>query len=177
MTPIALRPPEVAARIVPGHWEADLIKGAGGRSAIGTIVERTSRYVMLVRRDGLSAKNILDGFSRRLRKVPPSLRKTLTYDQGSEMALHKTLAKKLRMDMFFCDAHSPWQRGSNENANGIIREFLPKGLDLSPFTDKNLSDLEFVLNNTPRKILGFKTAHEVFTRIKIDAIAGVALQA
>jgi transposase, IS30 family len=177
MTPISLRPPEVAARIAPGHWEADLIKGAGGRSAIGTIVERTSRYVMLVRLDGLSAKNVLDGFSRRLRSLPPSLRKTLTYDQGSEMALHKTLSKKLRMDIFFCDAHSPWQRGSNENANGIIREFLPKGLDLSPFTDKNLSDIEFVLNNTPRKILDFKTPLEVFSQIKINAIAGVALQA
>jgi transposase, IS30 family len=177
MTSIALRPPEVAARIVPGHWEADLIKGAGGRSAIGTIVERTSRYVMLVRLDGLSAKNILDAFSRRLRTVPPSLRKTMTYDQGSEMALHKTLAKKLRIDFFFCDAHSPWQRGSNENANGIIREFLPKGIDLSPFTDKNLADLEFVLNNTARKILGFKTPHEIFSMLKINAIAGVALQA
>lgn len=177
MTSIALRPAEVAARIVPGHWEADLIKGAGGRSAIGTIVERTSRYVMLVRLDGLSAQNILDGFSRRLRKVPPSLRKTLTYDRGSEMALHQTLSKKLRLDIFFCDAHSPWQRGSNENANGIIREFLPKGLDLSDFTDKNLADLEFVLNNTPRRILDFKTSHEVFSQLKIDAIAGVALQA
>ena len=132
---------------------------------------------MLVRLDGLSATNILDGFARRLRRVPPSLRKTMTYDQGSEMALHKSLSKKLRMDIFFCDAHSPWQRGSNENANGIIREFLPKGLDLSPFTDKNLADLEFVLNNTPRAILGFKTPHEIFSRLKIDAIAGVALQA
>jgi transposase, IS30 family len=177
MTPLWQRPPEVAARIVPGHWEADLIKGAAGRSAIGTIVERTSRYVMLVRLDGLSATNILDGFARRLRSVPPSLRKTMTYDQGSEMALHKTLSKKLRMDIFFCDAHSPWQRGSNENANGIIREFLPKGIDLSPFTDKNLADLEFVLNNTPRAILGFKTPHEIFSRLKIDAISGVALQA
>jgi IS30 family transposase len=177
MTPIALRPPEVAARIVPGHWEADLIKGAGGLSAIGTIVERVSRYVMLVRLDGMSAQNILDGFARRLRRVPPSLRKTMTYDQGSEMALHKTLSKKLRMDIFFCDAHSPWQRGSNENANGIIREFLPKGLDLSPFTDKDLAKLEFVLNNTPRAILGFQTPHEVFSRLKIDAVAGVALQA
>jgi transposase, IS30 family len=176
MTPISLRPPEVAARIVPGHWEADLIKGAGGRSAIGTIVERISRYVMLVRLDGLSAKNIVDGFSRRLRTVPASLRKTMTYDQGSEMAMHKILSKKLRMDIFFCDAHSPWQRGSNENANGIIREFLPKGLDLSPFTDKNLADLEFILNNTPRAILGFRTPHEVFSRLRIDAVAGVALQ-
>jgi IS30 family transposase len=177
MTSIALRPPEVAARIVPGHWEGDLIKGAGGRSAIGTLVERTSRYIMLVRLDGLSARHILDGFTRRLRHIPPSLRKTLTYDQGSEMALHKHLSKKLRMDIFFCDAHSPWQRGSNENANGIIREFLPKGIDLSPFTDKNLRDLEFVLNNTPRKILGFRTPHEVFSQLKLDAIAGVALQA
>jgi IS30 family transposase len=177
MTNIVLRPPEVAARIVPGHWEGDLIKGAAGRSAIGTLVERTSRYIILVKLDGLSAKNILDGFSRRLLDVPPSLRRTLTYDQGSEMALHKTLAKRLHMDIFFCDAHSPWQRGSNENANGIIREFLPKGLDLSPFTAKNLSDLEFVLNNTPRAILDFKTPHEVFSRLKIDHIAGVALQA
>jgi transposase, IS30 family len=177
MTSIALRPPEVAARIVPGHWEGDLIKGAGGRSAIGTLVERTSRYIILVRLDGLTAKDILDGFSRRMRTLPPSLRKTLTYDQGSEMALHQVLAKRLRLDVYFCDAHSPWQRGSNENANGIIREFLPKGIDLSPFTDKNLADLEFVLNNTPRKILDFKTPHEVFSRLKIDHIAGVALQA
>lgn len=175
MTSISLRPPEVATRIAPGHWEGDLIKGARNLSAIGTLVERTSRYVMLVRLDGLGARAILDGFSRRLREVPDSLRKTLTYDQGSEMALHKTLAKRLRMDIYFCDAHSPWQRGSNENANGIIREFLPKGLDLSPLTDKDLRNLEFVLNNTPRKILGFRTPHEVFSQLKVTDIAGVAL--
>lgn len=177
MQSLALRPPEVAARIVPGHWEGDLIKGAAGKSAIGTLVERTSRYVMLVRLEGMSASHILEGFSRRLRQIPPCLRKTLTYDQGSEMAMHKKLAHRLRMNIYFCDAHSPWQRGSNENANGIIREFLPKGLDLSPFTDKDLRKLEFVLNNTPRKILGFYTPNEVFSRIKLDHIAGVALQA
>lgn len=177
MQPLALRPPEIAARIVPGHWEGDLIKGAGGKSAIGTLVERTSRYVMLVRLQGMSASHILEGFTRRLRTVPPSLRKTLTYDQGSEMAMHKTLARRLRMSIYFCDAHSPWQRGSNENANGIIRQFLPKGLDLSPFTDKDLRKLEFVLNNIPRNILGFYTPHEVFSRLKLDHIAGVALQA
>ena len=93
------------------------------------------------------------------------------------MALHKTLAKKLRMEVFFCDAHSPWQRGSNENANGIIREFLPKGMDLSQLTAKNLLDLEFVINNAPRKILDFKTPHEVFSTIKSTQIAGVALHA
>lgn len=177
MTPISLRPPEVAARIVPGHWEGDLIKGAGGRSAIGTLVERTSRYIMLVRLDGCSAQHVLEGFTRRLRSIPPELRKTMTYDQGSEMAQHKALSRKLRMDVYFCDAYKPWQRGSNENANGIIRRYLPKGIDLSPFTDKNLADLEFVLNNMPRPILGFKTPHEIFSRLKIDAIAGVALQA
>lgn len=177
MTPIGLRPPEVAARIVPGHWEGDLIKGARGLSAVGTLVERTSRYVVLVRLDGLSAQHILDGFTRRLREVPESLRKTLTYDQGSEMALHKTLSKRLRMDIFFCDAYKPWQRGSNENANGIIREFLPKGIDLSPFTDDDLRKVEFIMNNTPRKILGFRTPQEVFARLKLEQVAGVALQA
>jgi len=177
MTPIALRPPEVAARIVPGHWEGDLIKGAAGRSAVGTLVERTSRYVMLVRLDGLSAQHVLDGFKRRLRQVPLALRKTLTYDQGSEMALHQSLARALRMDVYFCDAYKPWQRGSNENANGLIRRYLPKGMDLSPFTNKNLRDIEFVLNNIPRKILDYQTPDEVFSQLKIDHVAGVALQA
>jgi IS30 family transposase len=176
MTPISLRPPEVAARIVPGHWEGDLIKGAGGRSAIGTLVERTSRYVMLVRLDGCSAQHILEGFSRRLLRIPPGLRRTLTYDQGSEMALHKDLARRLRMDVFFCDAYKPWQRGSNENANGIIRRYLPKGLDLSTFTDDDLASLEAVINNRPRPILDYATAQEVFSQLKIDAVAGVALQ-
>lgn len=177
MTPISLRPPEVAARIVPGHWEGDLIKGAAGKSAIGTLVERTSRYIMLVRLDGLSAQHILEGFTRRLRTIPPELRRTLTYDQGSEMALHKSLSQRLRMDIFFCDAYKPWQRGSNENANGLIRRFLPKGVDLSAFTDQDLSSLEFVLNNRPRQILDYATPHEVFSQLRIDAVSGVALQA
>lgn len=177
MTPISLRPPEVAARVVPGHWEGDLMKGARNLSAIGTLVERTSRYVMLVKLDGLGAQAILDGFTRRLREVPPSLRKTLTYDQGSEMALHKELARKLRIDIFFCDAHSPWQRGTNESTNGILREFLPKGLDLSKLTDKDLRSIEFIMNTTPRKILGFRTPMEVFSELKANQIAGVALQA
>jgi IS30 family transposase len=176
MTPIALRPPEVAARIVPGHWEGDLIKGAGNLSAVGTLVERTSRYIMLVKLDGLGSQAVIEAFAKRLREIPPSLRKTLTYDQGSEMALHKVLASKLRIDIYFCDAHSPWQRGSNESANGIVREFLPKGIDLAPFTDQDLRNIEYVMNNTPRKILGYYTPAEVFSRLKIDDISGVALQ-
>jgi transposase, IS30 family len=177
MTPIALRPPEVAARTVGGHWEGDLIKGAGNRSAVGTIVERTSRYVMLAKLDGANAITVLDGFSRRLRTVPENLRKSLTYDQGTEMALHAILAKRLHIDIFFCDPHSPWQRGSNENANGLIREYLPKGMDLSNVSHQKLSAIEFALNNRPRKILGFRTPHEVFSELKHNNLAGVALQA
>lgn len=177
MTPIALRPPEVAARIVPGHWEADLIKGARNASAVGTMVERTSRFLMLSSMDSASAAAALDGFSRRLRTIPPSLRKTLTYDQGTEMALHHDLSRRLRMDIYFCDPHSPWQRGSNENANGLIREYLPRGSDLKSFSDPDLRRIEDSLNNRPRKILGFRTPAEVFAEIKLDHIAGVALQA
>jgi IS30 family transposase len=176
MTPIALRPPEIAARIVPGHWEADLIKGARNASAVGTMVERTSRFIMLARMDNASAASALAGFSRRLRAVPPSLRKTLTYDQGTEMALHHDLARRLRLDIYFCDPHSPWQRGTNENANGLIREYLPKGLDLNAFSDLDLRRIENALNNRPRKILGFRTPAEVFADLKLTQIAGVALQ-
>jgi IS30 family transposase len=177
MTSIDLRPPEVAARIVPGHWEGDLIKGTRNLSAVGTIVERTSRYVMLVKLDGASASTVLDGFTRRLRSVPAALRKTLTYDQGTEMAYHETLAKRLRMDIFFCDPHSPWQRGSNENANGLIREYLPKSSDLGSISYQQLTSIEYALNNRPRKILGFRTPAEVFSDLKLNNIAGVALQA
>ena len=173
----SLRPPEVAARIVPGHWEGDLIKGARNASAVGTIVERTSRYVMLAKLDTASASSVLEGFTKRLRRVPRSLRKTLTYDQGCEMALHDTLAKRLRMDIFFCDPHSPWQRGSNENANGLLREYLPKGSDLSLLSEHDLHRVEYALNHRPRKILGFHTPHEVFSELKLNHIAGVALQA
>jgi IS30 family transposase len=177
MTPIALRPPEVAARIVPGHWEADLIKGAANGSAVGTMVERTSRFIMLTSLPNASAAAVLDGFSRRMRTVPPCLRKTLTYDQGTEMALHHDLAKRLRIDIYFCDPHSPWQRGTNENANGLIREFLPKGVDLKSYSDADLRRIEELLNNRPRAILGFRTPAEVFSELKLGDIAGVALQA
>jgi IS30 family transposase len=177
MTPIALRPPEVAARIVPGHWEADLIKGAANGSAVGTMVERTSRYIMLTTLSSAGANDVLEGFTRRLRTVPASLRKTLTYDQGTEMALHGVLAKRLRMDIYFCDPHSPWQRGTNENANGLIREYLPKGANLKSYSDEDLRRIEELLNNRPRKILGFRTPAEVFAELKLGDVAGVALQA
>jgi IS30 family transposase len=121
--------------------------------------------------------DILSAFTQRLKSIPPSLRKTLTYDQGSEMSLHRSMAKRLRIDIFFCDPHSPWQRGSNENANGLIREYLPKGIDLSTVSQQQLSSIEYALNHRPRRILGYRTPHEVFSELKMSDIAGVALQA
>ena len=176
MTPIGLRPAEVDSRLVPGHWEADLIKGARNGSAVGTLIERTSRYIMLTKLDGCDAQSALEGFTRRLRTVPPSLRKTLTYDQGTEMALHETLAKRLSISIFFCDPHSPWQRASNENANGLIREYLPKGTDLSTVTHAELKAIEARLNGRPRKVLNFQTPNEVFSSLKLNEFISVALQ-
>jgi len=176
MTSIALRPPEVAARIVPGHWEGDLIKGAMNRSSVGTLVERLSRYVMLVKLDGNAAEDILNGFRRRLKSIPESLRKTMTYDQGSEMAMHKKLSADLNMDIFFCDPHSPRQRGSNENANGLVREYLPKGMDLSQVSHQQLTAIEESINGRPRKILNWHTPQEVFSMLTLDLVRGVALK-
>lgn len=162
MTSIHDRPEEVAGREVPGHWEGDLIKGAGNRSAVGTLVERTSRYVILARMDGTDAEAALEGFTRKLRRIPPCVRKTLTYDQGKEMARHEELTRRLRIQVYFADPHSPWQRPSNENANGLIREYLPKGMDLSQVTQAQLNAIAHSLNGRPRKVLGFLTPAEVF---------------
>lgn len=158
--PIAPSPPKVAARTVPGHWEGDLIKGAMNRSAVGTLVERTCRYVMLVEVPGSDAQSVLDCVTRRLKSAPESPRATLTYGRGRELALHQTLAQRLKIDVFFCDAHCPWQRGSNENANGLIREYQPKGMDLSHVSRQELTAIERSLNHRPRKVLDFQTPHE-----------------
>ena len=123
------------------------------------------------------AEHVLEGFKRRLKSVPESLRKTMTYDQGSEKALQETLSAQLKMDIFFCDPHSHWQRGSNENANGLVREYLPKGMDLSQVSHQQLTAIEHSLNHRPRKILNFHSPHEVFSALTADFIRGVALQA
>ena len=174
---ISLRPPEVAARLVPGHWEGDLIKGARNASAVGTLVERTSRRIMLVKLDAMDSLSVTDAFAACLRRIPLSLRKTLTYDRGAEMSMHQSLAKRLHIDIFFCDAYKPSQRGTNENSNGLIREYLPKGMDLSTVSAAQLKSIEERLNNRPRKILGYKTPNEVFLQLGRDRLATVALQA
>ena len=116
---------------MPGHWEGDLIKGAYNRSAVGTLVERSSRYVLLAKMDGTEAQSALEGFTRILRHVPRCMRQTLTFDHGKEMANHQELAKRLQIDVYCADLHSPWQLGITENISGLIRQFLPKGMDLS----------------------------------------------
>lgn len=166
MTLIADRPAEVASRTVPGHWEGDLIKGARNGSAVGTLVERTTRLVILARMEGTDAVSAREGFTRKLRHIPAPLRKTLTYDQGKEMAEHERLAQHLAIRVFFADPHSPWQRGTNENTNGLVRQYLPKGTDLSGYTQRELNAIAHRLNTRPRKCLNFATPLEVFTQLR-----------
>jgi IS30 family transposase len=166
MTLIAERPTEVATRTVPGHWEGDLIKGARNGAAVGSLVERTTRLVILARLDGTDAGSARQGFTRKLKHVPSPLRKTLTYDRGKEMAEHERLAHHLAIRVFFADPHSPWQRGTNENTNGLLRQYLPKGTDLSGYTQRQLNAIAQRLNTRPRKCLDWATPLEVFTQLR-----------
>ena len=166
MTPIATRPAEVATRTMPGHWEGDLIKGARNGSAVGTLVERTTRLVILARMEGTDARSAHEGFTKKLRHVPALLRKTLTYDRGKEMAEHERLAERLAIQVFFADPYSPWQRGTNENTNGLLRQYLPKGTDLSGYTQRELNAIAHRLNTRPRKCLDFATPLEVYAQLR-----------
>jgi IS30 family transposase len=165
MTPIAARPAEVASRTVPGHWKGDLIKGARNASAVGRLVERTTRLVILARMEGTDAGSVCEGLTRKLRHVPAPLRKTLTYDRGKEMADHERLAQRLAIQVFVADPHSPWQRGTNENTNGLLRQYLPKGTDLSGYTQHELNAVAHRVNTRPRKCLNFATPLEAFTQL------------
>jgi IS30 family transposase len=152
---IHVRPPEVNDRAFPGHWEGDLIKGAGNRSAVGVLVERSSRLVMLAKLADATASSALEGFTAKLRSIAQPMRQTLTYDQGKEMARHAELTANTGVKVYFCDPHSPWQRGSCENINGLIRQYLPKGIDLSVYSQEQLDAIADQLNSRPRAIHGF----------------------
>ena len=165
MQSIHLRPPEVADRLIPGHWEADMIKGAMNRSSIGTLVERTTLMVVLAKMPDGTAQSALIGFSEALSAIPPELRKTFTYDQGREMSKHAQLTERTGVAVYFCDPHSPWQRGLNENTNGLLRQYLPKGDDLSVYTQEQLDVIAWSLNTRPRKSLGFRSPVEVYTEL------------
>jgi IS30 family transposase len=166
---IAERPEDVIGRIIPGHWEGDLIKGAANRSAVGTLVERTSRLVILTRMPALDAETTAHAFEAAFDNVPEPFKKSLTYDRGTEMARHAQLTQNTGIKVWFCDPYSPWQRPSNENANGLIRQYLPKGTDLSHYSQDQLNEIAERLNNRPRKILNFETPNEVFARLVAEA--------
>ena len=172
---IVHRPEAVAQRQLPGHWEGDFIKGKLNRSAVGTLVERCTRWTVLCRMDGCTAAAALEGFSRQMKKLPAFLRESLTYDRGSEMACHAELAKRLKLDIWFADPYAPWQRGSNENTNGLIRQFLPKGTDLSTVSQTRLNDIAELLNGRPRKVLGWKTPAEAMREAIDEFTKRVAL--
>jgi transposase, IS30 family len=161
MVILSERPAEVEDRAVPGHWEGDLICGSLNRSAVGTLVERQTRYVMLLHLpDSHEATAVQAAMEKAIKTMPAELFKTLTWDRGKEMARHVEIKVHTGVQVYFCDPHSPWQRGSNENTNGLLRQFLPKGTDLSVHSAKDLGKIAALLNDRPRKTLGYMKPSE-----------------
>lgn len=165
MVSIHVRPPEVNDRLMPGHWEGDLIKGAGNQSAVGVLVERMSRAVLLVKMPDATAASALVGFTGKLQALVAPLRQTLTYDQGREMARHAELSATTGVRVYFCDPHSPWQRGTCENTNGLLRQYLPKGTDLSVYSQEELDAIADSLNGRPRKTLNWHSPLQVLAQV------------
>lgn len=158
------RPEEIEGRQIMGHWEGDLIIGKNHGSAVGTLVERKSRYVFLAHLNNQTANETRLSFTGKLSGVPQEIRQSLTYDQGKEMSQHKILSADLNMSVYFCDPRSPWQKGTVENTNGLIRQFLPKGSDLSDISQDRLDEISHLLNTRPRKSLDYQTPKEVYMK-------------
>ena len=159
---ISERPASVEDRAVPGHWEGDLVFGSGN-SQIATLVERQTRYVMLVKVGGKDTETVINALIKNARKLLQELYKSLTWDRGKEMAAHKRFTIATDIQVFFCDPQSPWQRGSNENTNGLLRQYMPKGIDISGYSQLQLNAIARQLNERPRKSLGFQTPAEMFS--------------
>ena len=165
MVSIHVRPPEVDDRVMPGHWEGDFIKGAGNQSSVGVLVERTSRLVLLAKMEDATAASALAGFAAKLNSIAAPLRQSFTYDQGKEMTRHQELSAATGVRVYFCDPHSPWQRGTCENTNGLLRQYLPKGTDLSIYSQDELDAIADSLNSRPRATHAFHSPFEVFERM------------
>jgi len=155
------RPVEIEDRAIPGHWEGDLISGAKN-THIATLVERTSRYTMLVKIEGKDTNSVVSALIRQVLDLPSDLRKTLTWDRGMEMAKHKEFTVETDVQVYFCDPQSPWQRGTNENTNRLLRQYFPKGTELSGHSQSDLDSIALQLNQRPRKTLGYKSPAERF---------------
>lgn len=165
MISIEERPAEVAERSVPGHWEGDLIMGASNRSAVGTLVERTTRAVILVPLKAKDAASVRKAFAREMKRLPEQMALTLTYDQGKEMSEHTLFTAETRIQVYFAHPHSPWERGTNENTNGLIRDFFPKGTDFSTISPKQIKHVQRLLNERPRKTLNWNTPKEAMAAL------------
>jgi len=158
------RPPEVEDRAVPGHWEGDLISGSKN-SHIATLVERQSRFTMLVQVNGKDTESVISALCREVKRLPVELKKTLTWDRGGELGGHKKFTVATDIKVYFCDPQSPWQRGSNENTNRLLRQYFPKGTDLSGWTQDQLDEVALRLNERPRKTLRYLSPAEKLTEI------------
>jgi IS30 family transposase len=159
---IHVRPPEIEDRVMPGHWEGDFIKGAYNQSSVGVLVERTTRLVVLAKMADATAASALLGFTAKLNSIAEPMRQSLTYDRGKEMAQHVQLSANTGVHVYFCDPHSPWQRGTCENTNGLLRQYLPKGEDLSIYSQDQLDAVADRLNTRPRKTLDWRTPLQAY---------------
>ena len=165
MISIHQRPIEVADRTIPGHWEGDLIMGAHNRSALGTLAERTTRFLLLVALDGHDAETVREAFAAAMLQLPVHLRLSLTWDQGKEMSEHRLFTRATNIQVYFADPHSPWQRGTNENTNGLVRQYFPKGTDFTKVMARDILAVQNALNLRPRKTLDFHSPHEMFSKL------------
>jgi IS30 family transposase len=166
MVNISQRPAEIEDRAVPGDWEGDLIIGKANKSAVGTLVERATRYVILLHLpDGYTAEAVRTAMTNKIATLPAHLVRSITWDQGSEMSEHRQFSIDTGIDIYFCDPHSPWQRGSNENTNGLLRQWMPKGTDLSVHTEADLDTIAYKLNNRPRQTLGWMKPSQALAQL------------